>query len=258
MDLITKENLSLMGIKSDSLLKITERLPEINRARQTGGRSNTATTNQLMTLNMSGDDPYRHLRQILAQIENKMTALEDSHFRLKKDLYTLKTLDSSSDELSKIEADEIRTKIRRARIYIEGAVKEIGIFQDAYDDIRKSHKIPENWDEADSEKAEIRNHIKVAFRNAFQEMMSTGMIGRGSAEYLEQFGVHAQSARKHLHDYIVRNEKSLEKGKFLSIKSFHDFLDKMADIFEDEHKICMHRIGLKQLIRDNFLYSETA
>ena len=44
MDLITKENLSLMGIKSDSLMKITERLPEINRARQTGGRGNTAVT----------------------------------------------------------------------------------------------------------------------------------------------------------------------------------------------------------------------
>ena len=256
MDLILN-NPSVLKINGDALAKIESRLPEIKRARNSAGRKNTQTTSQLMTLNIAGDEPYRHLRQILAQIERKSTALEEAFFKLKKDDVRLKKLESKKDDLSLIQADEIMSRMKHSRLYVEGAIKEIGMFQDAYDEIRDSHNIPEKWDEKDSEKAEIRHHIKMGFRNSFQEMMSTGMIGRGSAEYLEQFGVHPQSARKYLHDYIVQNEKLMESGKEPTIEHFHRFLDSMADKFQESHKLCMKRIGLKTLVRDAWCYRET-
>ena len=256
MDLILK-NPSVLKIDSDALEKIESRLPEIKRARNSAGRKNTQTTSQLMTLNIAGDSPYRHLRQILAQIERKREALQASYFKLKKDDIRLKNLRSKTDELSEVQAQEIESRMESSRIYIDGALKEIGTFQDAYEEIRDSHNIPEKWDEKDSEKAEIRHHIKMAFRNSFQEMMSTGMIGRGSAEYLEQFGVHPQSARKYLHDYIVQNEKLMDSGKEPTIEHFHKFLDSMADKFQESHKLCMKRIGLKTLVRDEWCYRET-
>jgi len=256
MDLILK-NPSVLKIDVDALKKIESRLPEIKRARNSAGRKNTQTTSQLMTLNIAGDEPYRHLRQILAQIERKTSALEEVFFKLKKDDVRLKIIQKKEDEISLIRAEEIIAKMERARLYVEGALKEIGMYQDAYDEIRDSHNIPEKWDEKDSEKAEIRHHIKMAFRNSFQEMMSTGMIGRGSAEYLEQFGVHPQSARKYLHDYIVQNEKLMDSGKEPTIEHFHKFLDAMADKFQESHKLCMKRIGLKTLVRDEWCYRET-
>ena len=256
MDLILK-NPSVLKIDSDALEKIESRLPEIKRARNSAGRKNTQTTSQLMTLNIAGDSPYRHLRQILAQIERKREALQASYFKLKKDDIRLKNLRSKTDELSEVQAQEIESRMESSRIYIDGALKEIGTFQDAYEEIRDSHNIPEKWDEKDSEKAEIRHHIKMAFRNSFQEMMSTGMIGRGSAEYLEQFGVHPQSARKYLHDYIVQNEKLMDSGKEPTIEHFHKFLDSMADKFQESHKLCMKRIGLKTLVREEWCYRET-
>ena len=256
MELILK-NPSVLKINGDALEKIESRLPEIKRARNSAGRKNTQTTSQLMTLNIAGDEPYRHLRQILAQIERKSAALEESFFKLKKDDVRLKKLETKKDELSLIHADEIRSRMERSRLYVEGAIKDIGMFQDAYDEIRETHNIPEKWDEKDSEKAEIRHHIKMGFRNSFQEMMSTGMIGRGSAEYLEQFGVHPQSARKYLHDYIVQNEKLMDSGKEPTIEHFHRFLDSMADKFQESHKLCMKRIGLKTLVRDEWCYRET-
>ena len=256
MDLILK-NPSVLKIDGDALEKIESRLPEIKRARNSAGRKNTQTTAQLMTLNIAGDEPYRHLRQILAQIERKSAALEEAYFKLKKDDVRLKKLETKKDDLSLIQADEIKSRMERSRLYVEGALKEIGMFQDAYEEIREMHNIPEKWDEKDSEKAEIRHHIKMGFRNSFQEMMSTGMIGRGSAEYLEQFGVHPQSARKYLHDYIVQNESMMDSGKEPTIEHFHKFLDSMADKFQESHKLCMKRIGLKTLVREEWCYRET-
>ena len=183
--------------------------------------------------------------------------MEETFFKLKKDDVRLKKLEDKKDDLSLIHADEIKSRMDRSKLYIEGAIKEIGIFQDAYDEIRDSHNIPEKWDEKDSEEAEIRHHIKMGFRTSFQEMMSTGMIGRGSAEYLEQFGVHPQSARKYLHDYIVQNEKLMDSGKEPTIENFYKFLDSMADKFQESYKLCMKRIGIKSLVREEWCYRET-
>lgn len=258
LELILKNN-SLVSstLSAKSLAKIESRMPEIKRAIQTAGKRNTQTTSQLMTLNMSGDEPYRHLRQILAQIENKRGALEEAHFRLKKDVIKLKKYESKDDELSEVLAEEIRLKIEKSRVYVEGAIKEIGMFQDAYDEIRESHNIPALWDERDAEKAEIRHHIKMGFRNGFQEVMSGGMIGRGTSEYLEQFGIHPQSARKHLHDYVVQNENLMNNGKEPNISHFHSFLDAMADRYADAHLACLERMGLKQIVREEWCYKET-
>ena len=55
---------------------------EIDRVNHTAGRSNTQTTNQLMTLTMMTDSPYRRLRQCMSQIERKRSALEESYFKM--------------------------------------------------------------------------------------------------------------------------------------------------------------------------------
>ena len=58
LDLILK-NHSLVSstLSKEALMKIEQRMPEIMRATNTAGRRNTQTTSQLMTLNMSGDEP---------------------------------------------------------------------------------------------------------------------------------------------------------------------------------------------------------
>ena len=247
---------SSFNLDSKALEKIANRLPEIHRAMNTAGRRNTQTTSQLMTLNMAGDEPYRHLRQILAQIEKKKVALEEAAFKLKKEELVKEKLLKKNDEMSLLRIAQMDCGLERSRVYVEGAVKEIGMFQDAYDEIREAHGIPDNWDERDAEKAEIRHHIKMGFRTAFQEVMAHGMIGRGSSEYLEQFGIHPQAARKHLFDYVKNNEKLLEEGGEPDIENFHNFLDAMADKYNDAHKLAMKRIGLKSIVREDFCFKD--
>jgi len=192
----------------------------------------------------------------MSQIERKRSALEESYFKMQKQKVLMKNWYEKGDELSVIKAREAESKMIRQKDYIDAAFKEIATFQCAYDEIRESHNIPEKWDERDAEEAEIDHHIKQAFRQAHRDMVNTGRIGLGNMEYMEQYGIHIQTATKIIADYITNEEKMIAEGKLPTVKHLYAFLDKMAETFHDAHKDVMDRIGIKELIKEEFLYLE--
>tara|TARA_R100000656_G_scaffold103823_1_gene75618 strand:+ start:1059 stop:1850 length:792 start_codon:yes stop_codon:yes gene_type:complete len=238
----------------NKIAKIRERMVEMDRANQSLGRKNTQTMNQLMTLTMLTESPYRMMRQCLTQIEKKRTAIEDSHFSAMTNTVNIKQLREKGDELSVIEAAKMEHGQSRHMIYIEGALKEIAVFQEAYDEIRKNHNIPENWDERDAELAEIRHHLRQAFRQSHRDMILTGTITQGNAEYLEQYGIHLQTARNVIAKYIATCEKLIEEGDVPNINHLYEFLDKVVEIFGNEYKHVMAHIGIDDLVRQEYLY----
>ena len=246
----------LATIDDTKLAKIAEKMTEIDRASHTAGRSQTQTTNQLMSLTMLTDSPYRRLRQCMSQIERKRAALEDSYFKMQKKKVMIDQWYEKGDELSVIRAREAEANMIRQKDYIDAAFKEIATFQCAYEEIREAHNIPEKWDERDAEEAEIDHHIKQAFRQAHRDMVNTGRISIGNMEYLEQYGIHIQTATKIIADYIESENKMIEEGKMPTVNRLYDFLDRMAETFHDAHKDVMARIGIKELIKDEFLYLE--
>ena len=239
----------LATITDKKLAIIAEKMVEIDRANHTAGRSNTQNTNQLMTLTMLTDSPYRRLRQCMAQIEQKRTALESSYYKMQKNKIQIDRWYEKGDEMSVIRAREAETQMIRQKDYIDGAFKEIAVFQCAYDEIRESHNIPEKWDERDAEEAEIDHHIKQAFRQAHRDMVNTGRIGLGNMEYMEQYGIHIQTATRIIADYITSEDKMIKEGKMPTVKHLYAFLDRMAETFHDAHKDVMQRIGIKELGR---------
>ena len=241
----------------NKIAKIRERMVEMDRANQSLGRKNTQTTNQLMTLTMLTESPYRMMRQCLTQIEKKRSAVEDAHFTAMTNTVKIKQLREEGDELSMIEATKMEHGQSRHMIYIEGALKEIAVFQEAYDEIRKNHNIPENWDERDAELAEIRHHLRQAFRQSHRDMILQGTITQGNAEYLEQYGVHLQTARNVIAKYIATCEKLIEEGDVPNINHLYEFLDKAVEIFGNEYKHVMAHIGLDDLVRQEYLYRST-
>tara|TARA_R110002074_G_scaffold48516_1_gene124089 strand:- start:87 stop:683 length:597 start_codon:yes stop_codon:yes gene_type:complete len=192
----------------------------------------------------------------MSQIERKRTALEESYFKMQKQKVLIKNWYEKGDELSVIKAQEAESNMIRKKDYIDAAFKEIATFQCAYDEIRESHNIPENWDEKDAELAEIDHHIKQAFRQAHRDMVNTGRIGLGNMEYLEQYGIHIQTATKIIADYIASEDEMISEGKLPTVKHLYAFLDRMAETFHDAHKDVMNRIGIKELIKEDFLYLE--
>ena len=254
LERIQNDITGLATITPEKMQKITDRMVEIDRAINSLGRRNTQTTNQLMTLTMLTDSPYRRLRQILTQITRKKDALMGHYFSHQKLQLEIKEWEEEDTELSRIKIAEARTGMEGGKGYIEGALKEIGIFQDAYEEIRENNNVPELWDEEDAELDEIRHHIRQAFRQSHRDMILTGSISQGNAEYLEQYGVHLQTARNYIKQYINQCEELIAEKAYPSIDHLYEFLDKCVETFGEEYIKVMNHIGIKELVRSEWLF----
>ncbi len=252
---LIQENVSdLPTVTADKLTKISERMVEMDRASQTLGRKNTQTTNQLMTLTMLTDSPYRRLRQCVTQIENKKRALTDAFYNYKRTQLKIKDWKEDGSELALLEIEQAEIEHEQSKIYIDGALKELAVFQEAYEEIRKNNNIPVLWDEEDAEMDEIRHHIRQAFRQSHRDMILTGTITQGNAEYLEQYGIHLQTARNVIGKYIAGCETLIEEGKMPNIDHLYEFLDHCVEVFGEEYIKVMNHIGITELVRSEWLF----
>jgi hypothetical protein len=261
---------------------IAENMPAINRATKFFGRKNSQVTGRLMSLTMMASSPYRRLHQCLAKIEKKRSALKTNIFRLRKQKLQLdkllsekKYIQSEIDNISKeyrhtdkskyenqqkcfrideidIEVEEIVSGISDSNIYIEGALKEIGSYQEAYESMMKAHNIDENWSEEDFENAEIEEHIKMALLHTLRDMMMSGRLNVSTHEYLEQFGIHPFTAVKVTQAYLAGCDKMAQDNKLPTIQSLYAFLDDVFIKFKDNYKEVINRIGLDSAIDINF------
>lgn len=246
----------LQTITAEKLAVISEKMVEVDRANNTAGKMNTQTTSQLMTLTMLNDSPYRRLRQCLAEIEKTRGTLGDTYYANKMALIQIQRWREMGDDMSLVRIEKKEYEMGRRKMYIDGALKEIATFQCAYDEIREANGIPENWDERDAEEDEIAHHIKMAFRNCIRDLIQNNAMNMGTMEYLEQYGIHPQTARKVVQDYIEEEEKMIAEGNFPTVNRLYDFLDTMVETFKNAHKDVMNRIGIKEIIRNDYLYLE--
>lgn len=250
---------NLPSLSEKALVKIQERMPEINRATKAFGRSNSPVESKLMSLAIISHSPYKRLKQCLSQIERKRSALKESYFKAAKDDNNLARLKHrlETEDLDKfdykdveIEIAELRTGMADSKIYIEGALKSIGDFQDAYEQIREAHNIPEKWDERDFIEAEYENHIKTAFTQSIRDIQMSGRINVGNCEYFEQYGINPMIAGAEVKQYLsALNENS-------GIEALYKFLDDMYDKYKDCPKKAMKHIGLKEIYNKDFIYLE--
>lgn len=261
---------------------IAENMPAINRATKFFGRKNSQVTGRLMSLTMMASSPYRRLHQCLAKIEKKRSALKTNIFRLRKQKLQLdkllsekKFVQSQIDGVSKeythsedskyetqqkyfrideidIEVEEIVSGISDSNVYIEGALKEIGSYQEAYLSIMKAHNIDEDWTEDDFEKAEIEEHIKMALLHTLRDIMMSGRLNVSTHEYLEQFGIHPFTAVKVTQAYLAGCDKMAKDNKMPNIQSLYSYLDDVFLKFKGDYKAVINRIGLDSTIDINF------
>jgi hypothetical protein len=250
------ELLSDSSISQEGLQKICDRLPELHRGKRAIGRKNSQTTSTLMTMTMLADSPYRQMKQCLSQIDNKRSALIETHFKAKKNKVKIERWEKSDDALEAIEAEEAKMQNEEMKSSAENAMKEIGMYQDIYEQIRASHNIPIDWDEEDYEKTEIDNALRMGFRHAIQNLMSSDRIAISTVEYWEQFGVHPMVGEKLTREYMASISTELKEDKLPSVQSMHNFLDQMVETFKDEHKHSLTRIGVDAIVNHQYAYKK--
>jgi len=243
---------------------LIEGLNEVNRATKSFGKKDSQTFSKLTSLTMVASSPYGRLKQCLAIIEKKRSALRDNIFILRKQRNRIKKLNVNiceepegrfqdiNIESFSLEIEEIQCSIADSTLYIEGAVKELASYQDAYVQIKTSHHIPDAWSESHYEQNEVEEHIRLAFQHAVRDKMMTGRINVGTQEYLEQFGVLPSVADHYVTEYLNEIQKNITKA---DIDTLYTFLDKVAVKFKDEYKKCIKQIGLDALVTQPLLYN---
>ena len=249
-EMAVRPDLPLVADLQSKILNLTESLPEFKHSKKMFGRQNSQYTSQLMSLTMLGDGPYHFMKQCSAQIDSKVAALQGVYFSIKKQVYKIKKWEEQGDEFSMILAEEARVGLISSEDGISHALREIQMFQEAYDEICKSYGIEEDWDEADFNKLEEENHIRMAFRLAFRQLMESGRIERSASEYMESNGIHPMSGERVTRQYHEEVTKLLDEGKAPSVKHFHNFLDNMVEMFKGSYKDTMNRIGIKDIIKE--------
>ncbi len=199
-----QEDFSMVTITDEKIQKIADRMPEINRGLNAFSKTNTQLVSLGLTL--SEATPERNIRQIHAQIESKRGALSESQFRLLKQQNDLKRKIIRREEIQEasykneayreldldrvdIDIDEIKSKMVDGRVHVEQAIKEIGMYQDAYFDIVETFGL-EDWDEEDMEVADIEYNLKRCFYQSLRSCRQIRHINEPNQEWLEQLGIN--------------------------------------------------------------------
>jgi len=251
------KDLTFKTIDEKALTEIESFMPVVNRKVKAFNKQNSQTTSSLMSLNMVDTTPYRVLRQILAQVEKKRGALKETLYKLerKKLLYTELNNKEELLPLEELKMKKIQCDVIDSQGHIESALKELGGLKRRYFEILKNKDIPEDWDEQDFEGEEIKHHITSIFRNALRDRMQ-GSHNMGTLEYMHQFGINGVTAYAFVDDYLRQVRESISNGNAPSIDTEYEFFDKMYDIFKDEHKKAMDRLGLDNITFSDFLMKD--
>jgi len=247
------DNLPAKAITKNQLAKIESRLPELHRAKAIIGHSTSQASYALQTLTMLDDSPMSRMKQCLSNIEHKYQAVREAYFKIENDKLKIKEIDSNKPvtESGRLKIRELETSIESVQNGMGNALREVGLFQDMYEAIRKSNNIPEVWTEHDYEKQEIANMIRRSFRLGIQSLTAGG-ISVACVEFWEQLGIHPTSGEAHCRNYLQQVQKLISEGKEPDVRVMYEFLDGMAERFKDSYKFALDRIGLKELGSEEF------
>lgn len=252
---IEKNNTSAVYAKAPTaaveLLK--QRLPEISNKMIAVNRSNSQTTLAMMSLTMlNGQSPMRQLRQVMAEISQRQTALASAQVDYQK-IIEMPPEQGDSDELMEAKQRHKSFSINSLESSIAGAIKELAVLISVYDEITKKHNL-EEWTEEDYEKSEAKHHVRRAFELLYRNTIEYGRPKESTLEYLQQFGIHVQLANKEVVGYIAYIEKMIEDGERPSSSNLEDFLDLMADKYEYcVREASMRMYGVENITNRDFM-----
>ena len=250
---VFKQVTDIATLDEAQIAKITSRLPEYKRGKAIIGHGTSQSSYSLQTMQMISDSPLSRMKQCLAQIDKKYQAIQEAYYKIEKKKLTVEKLRTNTDAHSRLTSQEYESQIESITVLMNATLREIGMFQDMYDSIKKNNNIPDNWTEKDYELQEISHMVRASFRLAIQELSATGRIGKSSVEYWEQLGIHPQLAESRTRAYLVVTQKKINGSETVTIRDMYKFLDEMAFEFKDAHKDALSRMGLDELGSEEFM-----
>lgn len=249
----TEKTFELKSIPNIELENISKKMNEFHEVSNIFGRRSSSFSRINLTLNHI--TPYQNLKQCTAEIESRRLALKDNYFKLKKNIIKLKRLKYRTTQsklefdfdfqLIQIEIEELEASIIDSRLYIEGALKEIAIFQQAYSEIVEAFNI-ENWDEKDFEEAEAEYQIKRCFQQCFRDIIESRTIRSDNQEWLEQLGINPMSIITEITEAL--NNTDTDYNHII------DRIDNMYKLYKNHYKKRLEQKGIKNTYNKQIIY----
>ena len=248
------------NINEAAVEKVSQYLPELDQKTKAFGSQNTQTTITMMTLTMlGGQSSFRMLRQILAEVEKRKGALSESqvgHAKLVREIKKLERLTAEDDD------PVLAAKYRKACVSIttleqkiNGSFKDIATLIDAYNNIKETRGISDEWDEVAFEKEEKKHHVRRCFEMMYRNLLDQGRISTSTIEYMQQFGVHPQICQKEVQGYLNYTDDRINQGEVPHANDLEEFLDEMGEKYwEGADKTSERLFGKKDFANKDFMY----
>ncbi len=250
---IFKQVTDIATLDKAQIAKIASRLPEYKRGASIIGHSTSQSSYSLQTMQMISDSPLSRMKQCLAQIDKKYKAIQEAYYNIEKKKLTVEKLRTETSASSRLTAQEYTSQIESITISMNTALREIGMFQNMYDSIKKNNNISDNWTEKDYESQEISHMVKASFRLAIQDLSASGRVSHAVVEYWEQLGIHPQLAESRTRSYLVLIQEKINSSTNVTIRDMYEFLDNMAFEFKDSYQDALSRMGLDELGSEEFM-----
>jgi hypothetical protein len=276
------ENFAMVTINDERMQQIASRMDEINRGLNAFGKTNTQFV--ALGLTLSEATPERNIRQIHAQLESKRGALSEAQFRLLKQQNDLKRKmlrrqeiletplgdgkkypnESYRDldvERIEIDIEELKSKMVDGRVHIEQAIKEIGMYQDAYDDIVESFGL-QNWDEVDMEHADVEYNLKRCFLQSLRSCRQIGHINEPNQEWLEQLGINPSFVQYEMQSFLETERKVMmemaqkNQGFGDDMTAVEDFVNHLAGKYKEAPINQIKKRGMKTHLYDKWSFKD--
>tara|TARA_R110002096_G_scaffold304000_1_gene498931 strand:- start:389 stop:1180 length:792 start_codon:yes stop_codon:yes gene_type:complete len=250
---VFKQVTDIATLDESQIAKITSRLPEYKRGKVMIGHGTSQTSYSLQSMQMISDSPLSRMKQCLAQIDKKYKAIQESYYAMENKKLIIEKLKGKTDSHSRLTVQEYSSQVESITLLMNTALREIGMFQDMYDGIKKNNNIPDDWSEKDYELQEISHMVKASFRLAIQDLSSGGRVSKAAVEYWEQLGIHPQLAESKTRSYLMIIQEKVNRLEKVTIRDMYDFLDEMAQEFKDSYKDALSRMGLDELGSEEFM-----
>ena len=245
------------NINEAAVEKVSQYLPELDIKTKAFGSQNSQTTLTMMSLTMlGGQSSFRMLRQILAEVEKRKGALSESQVTHAKFVREIEKLEDQTDD--PVQAARYRkacVSITTLEGKINGSFADIATLIDAYNNIKETRGISDEWDEVAFESAEKKHHVRRCFEMMYRNMLDGGRIHTSTIEYMQQFGVHPQVCEKEARGYIAYTEDRIAQGEIPHANDLEEFLDEMGEKYwEGADKTSERLFGKKDFTNKDFMY----
>ena len=217
------------NINTHAVEKVNRFLPELDEKTRAFDRNNSQTTLTMMTLTMmTGQSPYRMMRQIMAEVEKRKGALVEAQVKHARVLKEIEKLQDSEDTVSQAKYRQKCVNIVTMESKINGSFKDIATLIDAYNNIKEKNGI-EEWDEVAFEKEEKKHHVRRGFELMYRNLLDGGRASTSTIEYCQQYGVHPQVSLTEVSGYLQFTTERIANDDLPHANDLEDFLDEMAD-----------------------------